>query len=109
MLEGLSVAGRNAAYDVQAGAMRRGKLAQITRLRLSRQSHHRRQIHRRNRNHKQSGRRMTRISQTPDLTIAPFIRGNTKIFINIIDHFFQLVNITTQGFSCATFFAAHFF
>jgi len=56
--------------DVQAGALRRGKLAEVTQLRLSGKSHNRCQVHRRYRNHKQSGRRMIRKSQTPDLTIT---------------------------------------
>ena len=70
-LKGLPEPRRHAAHDVQARTMRWAKLEKTTRLWLPRQSHHRRRVQRRNWNHpKRPGRRMTKNSQTPDLTIT---------------------------------------
>ena len=57
--------------DVLAGTLCWAKVAEATRLWLLSQSHHRRYIQRRNRNHKhRPDRRITDKSQTPDLTIT---------------------------------------
>ena len=82
--QGLSKQRRHAAHDVQARATCCEKLAQATRVRSPRRHPPRRQLHQRHQAIKPRSSRRTKITRTPDLTIAPCVERSSEMSMMVL-------------------------